>query len=138
MENEAEESTVLAEIEESAADKDKIVKSDAFLLLEKRVEEWVAAKHFTEKGITIDTLVPRFYTNRYYLSSYINIHQGKSFREWINQLRIEEAQNLLRQYPEMTVTEIASKVGFSDKTNFRRHFIALTGFNPQDWRRANV
>lgn len=137
MENEEEETAVSTEIEKSITDKDGIAKSEAFLLLEKRIEQWVAAKHFTEKGITIDTLVPKFYTNRHYLSSYINIHEGKSFREWINQLRIEEAQNLLRQYPEMTITEIALKVGFSDKTNFRRHFIAFTGFNPQDWRCKN-
>jgi AraC-like DNA-binding protein len=45
-----------------------------------------------------------------------------TFREWINQLRIEEAKNLLRQYPDKTINEIAQLTGFSDKSNFIRLF----------------
>ena len=109
-----------------------------FAALEKRMEQWIASKQFTQKGITIDMLAAQFFTNRNYLSSYINTCKKQTFRDWINQLRIEEAKNLLLQYPERTVTEIASQVGFSDKTNFRRHFIRLTSLNPQAWRNSQL
>jgi YesN/AraC family two-component response regulator len=111
--------------------------TDVFAVLEKRVEQWVADKYFTEKGITLDTLVSKFYTNRCYLSNYINQRKGKTFREWINQLRVEEAKTLLLQYPDMTITDIAAQAGFSDRAKFRHHFIHLTGYSPLDWRKIN-
>jgi len=109
---------------------------EQFSMLEKKIEQWVADKHFTEKGITIEILAARLYTNRSYLSNYFNTYKGKTFREWMNQLRIEEAQNLLLQNPEMTISDVASQVGFSDKTNFRHHFVKLVGITPKEWKQT--
>jgi AraC-like DNA-binding protein len=102
--------------------------------LEKRIEQWIEDKRFAEKGIILNTLALELGTNRSYLSKYFNTDMGKTFRDWLNLLRIEEAQRLLVQYPEASIAKIASQVGFSDKSNFRRHFINLTGVSPQDWR----
>ena len=113
----------------------KFVNSDAFALLEKRIEKWIAAKGFTRKGITIDLLAAQLATNRSYLSRYANTCRKHTFRQWINALRIEEAQNLLRQSPEMPLNEIAERVGFSDKSNFIRCFIRHTNVSPAVWRR---
>jgi AraC-like DNA-binding protein len=114
-----------------------IINTDVFTILEKRIEQWVADKYFTEKGITLDMLVSKLYTNRSYLSNYINQRKGKTFREWINQLRVEEAKNLLLQYPNKTMTDIAEQVGFSDKAKFRHYFIQITGYSPINWRNMN-
>jgi AraC-like DNA-binding protein len=102
--------------------------------LESRIEQWVAEKGFTEKGVTLDTLTSRLFTNHKYLSVYINTRKKQTFREWINHLRIEEAQTLLRQHPDMTVNEIARRTGFSDKSNFTRQFKKQTTLSPTDWR----
>jgi len=112
----------------------QVVQSTIFLILEKKVEKWVAEKQFTEKGVTIAILSNKLQTNRYYLSSFINTCKGKTFREWINELRIEEAKIILRQFPNKTVNDIALQMGFTDKSHFIRQFSKLTGVSPKEWK----
>ena len=107
-----------------------------FAKLERRINQWEANKHFTEKGVTITLLSKELMTNRNYLSAYINTCKGKTFREWINQLRIEEAKILMRQTPNMTLSEIAQQTGFSSKSHLIRQFTHLTGTSPKVWKRA--
>jgi AraC-like DNA-binding protein len=107
---------------------------DAFALLEKRIELWLADKGFTEAGITTDSLAALLYTNQKYLSSYINTHKKQTFRKWINELRIEEAKILLLQEPKTTLTEIANRAGFSEKSHFLRQFKEQTGVSPTEWK----
>jgi YesN/AraC family two-component response regulator len=112
--------------------------STFFPVLEKRIEQWVGEKCFVEQGITMDTLAYEFCTNRSYLSNYINVSKQKTFREWINYLRIEEAKRLLMEYPGKNINEVASEVGIPDKTYFRKHFVTVTGSSPKVWKTANV
>lgn len=107
----------------------------AFAALEDRITEWIAGKGYTEEGITVERLAKQFSTNRHYLSSYINSSRKQTFRSWINELRIKEAKGLLLQYPEMTVGEIALRVGISDRSNFIRQFSKQTDLSPQVWRK---
>jgi AraC-like DNA-binding protein len=109
-----------------------------FAALEQRVRQWVDEKRFTETGITINALVPHLRTNRHYLSRYINTCQGMTFREWINGLKIEEAKSLMRREPELTVNEVALRVGFTDKSNFIRTFTGIEGLSPKAWQRQKL
>ena len=109
--------------------------SEAFALLEKRLELWAANKGFTEQGITIDRLAARLITNHKYLSTYINTYKQQTFRKWINELRIEEAKIIILQEPEITLTEIAHRTGYADKSHFLRHFREQTGVSPTEWRK---
>jgi AraC-like DNA-binding protein len=106
----------------------------AFVAIEEQLKQWVAEKRFTEKSVTIDTLAVCICTNHKYLSVYINTRKKQTFREWINRLRIEEAQHLMQQYPDMTVNEIAERTGFSDKSHFLRCFKKLTNLYPTEWK----
>ena len=108
----------------------------AFALLEKRIEPWVANKGFTETGITIDVLAAKLTTNHKYLSTYINTYKKQTFRKWINELRIEEAKIILLQEQETTLTEIAHRTGYSDKSHFLRQFKEQTGISPTEWRKV--
>jgi AraC-like DNA-binding protein len=108
---------------------------DTLTMLEKRIEEWIACKGFTETGITVDTLAARLYTNHKYLSAYINIRKNQTFREWINTLRIEEAKTLLLEHPEMAVYEVARQTGFSDKSHFLRQFKKQINISTSDWKK---
>lgn len=108
---------------------------DTFKILEKRIEEWMANEGFTEPGITIETLSSLLYTNSKYLSVYINTHKQQTFREWINELRIDKAKLLLLQYPQMTINEVALKIGFSDKSHFLRQFKKQTNISTSEWKK---
>jgi AraC-like DNA-binding protein len=107
---------------------------DTFALLEKRVEAWMADKGFTERGVTLDVLAARLYTNSKYLSVYINTRERRTFRAWMSALRVEEAKRLMRECPGMTVNDVAARVGIATGSHFGKQFRAHTGLSPARWR----
>jgi AraC-like DNA-binding protein len=42
---------------------------------------------------------------------------------------------LLREEPDTPAVDIAARVGFSDRSNFSRQFLAYTGLTPAQWRK---
>jgi YesN/AraC family two-component response regulator len=103
--------------------------------LEKAITNWENKRYFTESGLTIEQVATQLNTNRTYVSNYVNQVKQQSFKEWINQLRIEEAKRLLLEKPGMHVGEIGMLVGLPDKSNFGRLFSRSTGVSPQTWRK---
>lgn len=103
--------------------------------LEKAITNWENKRFFTEPGLTIEQVATQLNTNRTYVSNYINQVKLLSFKEWINQLRIEEAKRLLVDKPGTHVGEIGMMVGLPDKSNFGRLFSRSTGVSPQTWRK---
>jgi AraC-like DNA-binding protein len=105
-----------------------------FHQIERALVKWKNEKHFIKQGIKIDQLAAEIGTNRTYLSNYFNTYQKKTFREWINELRIQDAKILLMKYPDTPVNEIGFQMGYTDKSNFGRQFVKITGLSPQAWR----
>ncbi len=71
-----------------------------------------------------------------HLSRIINQHFGKSFSELMNECRVNEAKDFLKNtdYP---VTVISFDVGFSSITSFNRVFKESTGVSPSKYRSDN-
>jgi len=109
-----------------------------YTLLEINIEEWLADKIFLEQGINIEKVALQLNTNRTYLSDYVNNILNKTFKEWISELRLDEAKNLLLKHPELSISDISEMAGFSDKSNFGRLFIKQMGMTPKVWRVSNL
>ncbi len=62
---------------------------------------------------------------------------GKPPLQYINELRIERAKNLLA-YSEFTVSEIASELGFESLHYFSRLFRKTTGESPSAFRHSRI
>lgn len=132
MEEDAPEKGALPPVVESAAANGK--SAARFDALEKRIAKWVADRGYTEKSVTTKTLAQYIGTNDKYVSCHINTCKGKTFSEWINGLRVAEAKRLLIEHPELTVAEVAMRVGIPDKSNFIRQFTRQTHCSPNVWR----
>lgn len=105
-----------------------------YSLLEKNIEQWIANKQFLKHRINIENVALQLNTNRTYLSEYVNLCLQKTFKDWINELRINEAKNLLLEHPDFSISEISEIAGFSDKSNFGRVFARHMGMPPNVWR----
>ncbi|MBR3351284.1 MAG: helix-turn-helix transcriptional regulator, partial [Erysipelotrichaceae bacterium] len=68
-----------------------------------------------------------------YLSKLFKSSMNINLREYINQLRIEEAKRLLLS-TSMSVSEIASYVGYFNISYFSTVFHKIVGVSPFDWR----
>ena len=71
--------------------------------------------------------------NRTYLSQFINTTYGCTFYQFVTRYRIEEAKRLMREYPDLTVADVAVRSGFSSRIVFSRTFTRETGLTPREW-----
>ena len=105
--------------------------------IEKKLAEWVALGGFTSPGITIEEIANKLGTNRTYLSTYIKQNYGMSFREWIANLRIEYAKQLLNDNPRQSTKDICDATGFISQSYFIKVFTDKEGVSPGKWRKKN-
>jgi AraC-like DNA-binding protein len=68
------------------------------------------------------------------LSFALNRHIGKSFFDYVNEFRIDEAKHRLVQEPDRTILDIAIEVGFNSKSTFNLAFKKITGLTPSAYR----
>lgn len=85
------------------------------------------------EDITIDDLCREFFSSRSYISHNFKKYMGKSFREYLTELRINDAVSLLA-HSRLSITEIALSVGFSDSNYFSNVFKKHVGVSPRKYR----
>jgi len=73
------------------------------------------------------------YLNPAYFSSLFKQAAGCSFKDYLTNLRIEEARSLLVK-TNMSIVDIAMSCGFSSQSYFSRVFREKTGFSPKSFR----
>jgi AraC-like DNA-binding protein len=66
-------------------------------------------------------------------SRFFRMHTGKTFPEFVNELRIGRACTLLMEH-NLNVTEVAYECGFTNLSNFNRQFLKLKGLKPREYR----
>lgn len=96
----------------------------------------IADKYYLTLGVNIEDMAQYLKIGRTTLSTFINNEEGMNFNVWINSLRVEEAKNLLTNYPEYSLTQISELVGYSEPSNFSRQFKLITNESPSVWRQA--
>ncbi|HBP38993.1 MAG TPA: AraC family transcriptional regulator [Clostridiales bacterium] len=90
-------------------------------------------EHYPE-ALSLAGLAQRFHLSDGYLCKIFRAATGFTVIEYLNQVRIREAQNLLRQTPD-SVLEIAGRVGFGNVSHFGRIFKEITGTPPVSYRK---
>ena len=99
-----------------------------------RMDVWIKDEGYRKPGLTLSELAAQFYTNRTYLSEYINTVYRKNFRDWITDLRIESAKRLMLNNPGMKVQDVSDQAGFLSLSHFSRIFREKEGCTPAKWR----
>lgn len=72
-----------------------------------------------------------------YLSSLFKKELHISFIDYINQVRIDKAKELLLS-THLKIYQIAQKVGFADESYFSRIFKRITGLRPNEFKKQNA
>lgn len=89
--------------------------------------------HFTET-ISAEELAKQFGLSRSALSSAFPQHTGLPLHKYIAQKRIQKAQVLIRTHKDISLSEIAARVGYEDSSTFYRNFHRITGMSPAKYR----
>lgn len=86
--------------------------------------------------ITLEDLARREGLSTFHLSHYIRQFLGISYQEYLAQVRLQQAVNMLTT-TEKSVSSIAAESGFSDIKYLNRHFRAAYGCDPAEYRRRD-
>lgn len=90
-------------------------------------------KGFLESNLTIQSLSTTFETNTKYLSKIVNTYRNKTFIQYINDLRVENALNSLKENVKLrkyTIQALALEFGFNNAESFSAAFYKKTGIKP--------
>ncbi len=90
-------------------------------------------EHYDE-DINLGELADRLYVNQSYLSREFKKSTGYSMVKFITNKRIREARELLRS-TSLSVTEIATRVGYNNITHFHTMFKKEIGISPKEFRK---
>lgn len=93
-------------------------------------------EHYSEH-ITLTDLAKKFNFNYYYLSTYISTKFAGNFSEYLNNIRIDKAKQLLIKQ-DIPVAEVGSMVGYTDNSYFARVFKKGVGVTPREYRQKKT
>ena len=79
-------------------------------------------KVYLDSKIRLKDLAEMMSVSTHHLSQFLNQNMKLSFFDFINKHRVNEAKNLIRNHPEMTLLQIAYDAGFNNKTSFVNAF----------------
>lgn len=92
---------------------------------------------YLNPNLTLDTLTEELQISKSHLSRIINIELKMSFSDYLNSLRIKEAQQLLLnpEFSNYTLVAIGLESGFNSKTTFNTVFKKYTSQTPSQFRK---
>ena len=90
--------------------------------------------HYREP-LSLDQLAREIHAGKYQLSRLFSAKLHTSFRDYVNRLRVQDAQRALL-CTESPITDICYDCGFESQRTFNRVFLAQYGVSPRDYRTA--
>ncbi|MEO6037093.1 MAG: helix-turn-helix domain-containing protein [Saprospiraceae bacterium] len=108
-------------------------------LLQKLDGLMAVEKLYRNPALGLDALAARLEASKHHVSQVINAYRNANFFEYLNQLRIEEAKELLAETTrdDLHVIEVAYAVGFNNKVSFNTTFKKITGLTPTAYRKSH-
>lgn len=87
-------------------------------------------------NVTLREMARKSYMCETYFSEQFKMRTEKNFNEYLNDLRINKALELLRK-PGLKVSEIGELVGYNNSSYFIKIFRKKIGMTPSDYRKMN-
>lgn len=84
------------------------------------------------QDISLDQLAEKYNISTSYLSKHIKNYLGKNYIDYITDLRIQKAKELLLERKK-TIKEISSEVGYNSQTYFCKVFKRIVGINASEY-----
>lgn len=96
------------------------------------IQTYIIEKKFLVPGFAMSDLVKDIATPEHVLTYYFNNYQGTTFLKWKNQLRIQEAIQLLKagEANTNTLESVGKACGYKSRSNFIQAFKTQTGESP--------
>lgn len=101
----------------------------------REIVNWVST-NFRDSRLTLEQITQQFPISKYYFCRLFKQHTSYTFSQYVNLLRVREAQKLLRE-SDIKVIEIANQTGFESIHHFCRVFKNISQMPPLAYRKSN-
>lgn len=88
---------------------------------------------FLNSDLKVSDVAAELGTNSRYISDCIKSGKNATFKQFVNDYRVEYAKQLMQQHPDWKMSAVGLKSGFSNEMTFFRTFKLLTGMTPREW-----
>ncbi len=106
--------------------------------LMQRIQQLMDAERLYQRSdLKVSDLASALGVSARTVSDSIKSVNGCSFSYFVNKYRINYAQQLMRQQPDIKMTEVYIKSGFANETSFYRTFKTMTGLTPKEWAQTD-
>lgn len=100
------------------------------------VKRWVSA-HYNQHA-DLNTLAGMVFLTPSYLSKLFKQETGLTLTDYIIEIRIRKAKQLLKNAPDLKVHEIGTEVGYPDPAYFNKLFKKVVGVTPNEYKRISI
>ncbi len=101
-----------------------------------RVEQMLSyiRQHVMEKEkVTLQAIADAFSLSPTYVTAFLKKHTGLTIRQIVMETKILAVERLLKQ-SDLTISQIAERLGFTDTSHLNKMFQKYRGVNPSDFR----
>jgi len=102
----------------------------------RELENFEISEIYLDSTFNINKLAKQLNTNTSYLSSIVNEKKGKTYKQYIAELRMNYLLNLINKeskYRKYTVEALGNKIGYTNASSFSRSFKNFTGLSPSEY-----
>lgn len=105
------------------------------ILLKQQLEAYVA-EHYMDSQICVASIAEHFSISAKHVSTLIREQTGHSYTEFLENIRLNKATNLLA-HSNQSMQQIADSVGFASLNTFYKAFKRQYAVSPSGWRERN-
>lgn len=98
------------------------------------LDKWVKEGGYRDSSTNISKVSREVFLSHRELSEYFDLHLHSTFRIWLSDIRLVEAQKMIAAHPEYSNDTISSSCGFSSRSQLYKIFSDKLGMSPKQWR----
>ena len=102
-------------------------------LMQRICELMEQEKMFLNSELKVSDVADRLGVRSRQVSDCIKTKRDCLFAQFVNGYRVEYAQQLIRNYPDIKIAAVWTEAGFSHESTFFRIFKSVVGMTPKEW-----
>ena len=91
------------------------------------------SKHYADETLSVKDISSHVFLSASYVCTFFKNETGQTLNQYLTEYRMEKAKQLLCD-PRYKITEISSRVGYSDGNYFGKSFKKYCGYSPSEFR----
>lgn len=95
------------------------------------------SKNYMNEALSVKDISAHVFLSTSYLCTFFKSETGQTLNQYITEYRMEKAKQLLKD-ARFKITEVSSRVGYSDGNYFGKSFKKYSGLSPSEYRERNL